>query len=374
VKGIWGGGVEKGQCLQDNIHYYEDNKNTNYHYKLIDDLDMDTYKDTDTENFQTKNIPSVVKQYGFSVTAFIFIFGATGNVIIIIIIICNKDMRTVSNMYTFNLVISDVIYSTMLLLDAWRNVTSITCLREEIGCAFFAFCYRMSVGLTAYSVAVLSIQRYSLVVKPLHVHVSSQPTWRGTWSIICGVWIVAVFFTIPTARSQFWCQYSGLLWITNYYYHHFLVFQLLVFCVFPLCVIAFSYIMTARHLVESFCSVSDKIQNNQMNTRKNTAKVVLGLTVVFLISYVPFYIAETCVFYSINFHIPSVNVNDIIDSIYNLVYIREILKYFLSINSCLIPVALFCTSHAFRRHFKRYLTCCCKTKPPPTDFELTRRN
>jgi hypothetical protein len=37
-------------------------------------------------------------------------------------------------------------------------------------------------------------------------------------------------------------------------------------------------------------------------------------------------------------------------------------------------VALFCTSLAYRRQFKRYFTCCCKANPTGTDVELTGRN
>jgi hypothetical protein len=54
--------------------------------------------------------------------------------------------------------------------------------------------------------------------------------------------------------------------------------------------------------------------------------------------------------------------------------IRSILNLFLSINSCLNPIALCCTSRAFRRQLKRYLTCCCKAKSTPTEFELEGRH
>jgi Leucine-rich repeat (LRR) protein len=372
VNGIWWGVLEKGQCLQGNIQYYGDYRNTSYSYKITEDLYMDTNKDILTEILPVKNITSVIRQYGISVTALLFIFGTTGNVILIIIITSNKDMRTVPNMYILSLAISDVVYLTVLLLEDLRYIMLVTWLSDEIGCAFFAFFYQMSVGLTAYSVAVLSFQRYRVTVDPLHVHVSSQPTWRGTGAIICGMWIMAAISTLPTVRSQYLCYLSKLLWST-YYYHYFLVFQLSVFCVFPLCVVAFSYIMTARHLVRNCCSVFEVTQNSRLNTRKNTANIILGLTVVFLISYVPFHIVETCV-YTINLHIPSAKAIDEIYRAYNFIYIRAILKYFLSLNSCLNPVALFCTSHAFRRHFKRYINCCCKTKSPPSDFELSRRN
>jgi Leucine-rich repeat (LRR) protein len=373
VKGIWWGVLENGQCLQDNIHYYGNYKNISYSYTPIADIEMDTKTDTDRENEQWINVYSVVEQYGLPVSAVMFVFGTIGNVALIIIITCNKDMRTVPNMYILNLTISDMIYLTALFLDALTKRISMTWLHGEIGCACFAFCYRMSVSLSAYSVAVLSIQRYKVTVNPLHFRVSSQPTWRGTGAIICGVWIVAVLFAIPAACSQCLTHTSFLIWVT-YYYQQSSLFNLLVSCVIPLCVIAFCYIMTARHLVKSSCPVSEQTQNPRLNKRKNSAKVVMGLTLVFIISYLPYHTIMTYSIYSIDFHKPLAELTDQIIFVVNLRDITLIMKYFLSINSCLNPVALFCTSLAFRRHFKRYLTCCCKTKSPSAIFELTRRN
>jgi hypothetical protein len=232
---------------------------------------------------------------------------------------------------------------------------------------------RLTVGLTAYSITVLSIQRYRVTVNPLDVCVSSKPTWRATVATICGLWIVAALFAIPAVRSKYFCVKSIFLWRTKYY-HRVAIFHLLVSCVLPLCVIAFSYIMTALHLVVSSCSLSEETQNSRLNTRKITEKFVLGLTVIFLISYVPYHISENSLYRSINLHIPLVTVMDELGWVRNLIDITSILKSFLSIYSCINPVPLFCTSIAFRRHFKRYLTCSCKAKSPPTDLYLTRRN
>jgi hypothetical protein len=272
-------------------------------------------------------------------------------------------------MYIFNLAISDIIYLTVHFLRGLTERISVTWLCGEISCAVFAFWHETSVGLGAYSVAVLSIQRYRVIVNPLGVRISSQPTWRRTGAIICGVWIVAALFTIPAARLQYICSMSVLLSLTNYY-QQYIVFHLLVSCVFPLCVIAFCYIMTACHLVESADPISAEAQSPRLNTRTSTAKVVLGLTVVFIISYVPYHIAETCVLYSLNIHISLSEAADELGSFDNTLEVISVLNLFLSINSCINPVALFCTSLAFRRQFKRYLTCCRKTKSPPTVLEL----
>jgi len=363
LKWIWWGVLDNVQCLQGNMHYYEDYNNTRFSYTF-----------TDTETNQRKETYFVNRPYELPVVVVFFIFGITGNVILIIIITSNKDMRTVPNMYIFNLVISDMIILTLLIYAACANRIPILWVNNEFMCAFLPFCYRMAVGLTTCSIAVLSLQRYRVTVHPLHVLVSSQPTWRATVATISGVWIVAVLLAIPGARSRYLCDGDILLWRRNFY-QLVTVFDILMSCLLPLCVIAFSYLRMACHLVESSFSLSELKQNPQLNTRKNTAKVVLGLTVVFLITYLPYHIAVTVSnYFSIYLDIYTATSGDEFGWVYNDSHIYVILHLLLSVSSCLNPVALYCTSLAFRREFKRYLTCSCKTKSPLTDFELSRRS
>jgi hypothetical protein len=278
VKGMWWGVLDKGQCFQGNIQYYGDYRNTSYNYTPIEDMDTDTKADNDTETERGKTVSSFVKQYKLPVSAVLFIFGTTGNVILIIIIICNKDMRTVPNMYILNLAISDIILLTLLFSNAWPN--SVMWLRGDITCTFLPFCYRISVGLTAYSIVVLSIQRYRVTVYPLHVLVSSQRTWRSIVVTIYGVWIVAALLAVPTARSRLFCN-DSFVFLHVKYYQNVALLHFLVSCVLPLCVTDFFYIMTARHIVKSSSPISEETQNPQQSARKNTARVVFALTVVF---------------------------------------------------------------------------------------------
>jgi len=101
----------------------------------------------------------------------------------------------------------------------------------------------------------------------------------------------------------------------------------------------------------------------------------LGLTVVFVISYVPYHAFWTYVNYTRQVGIFSEKItNYLIYSDYKLRYTYQISTFLLLINSSLNPVALFCTSSPFRQHLKRYLTCFCKTNSPPTDLELARKH
>jgi hypothetical protein len=356
VRRIWWGVIEKGQCLKGDISYNGDYKNTSY----ILNKDIDA--------------PSFLGQYEAAAYAVFCIIGTICNVILLIIIICNKDMRTLPNMYILNLAISDIIYLMVHFSEACIDKVYYEWIYRDFRCVFFPFCLRLSVGVSAYFVALLSIQRYRVTVNPFHIRVSSKPTWRVTVATICGVWIVAVLFAIPSAFSGNSCShcYENRCVI---YHKRVLLFELLMSCVLPLCLIAFSYIMAARHLLKSPDPIFEGTQNPKLNKRKSTAKIVVGLTIVFLISYVPYHVFWTYMFYK---EYP--NYDKWIGGVYyhkrENPYIYLVSNCLLLINPCLNPVALLSTSLAFRRHFKRYLTCCCKGKSESEvpNLELRRRN
>jgi hypothetical protein len=333
-----------------------------------------SYSDSDSDGSNSyKDDVKNLKRYHVTMYIFPFIFGAIGNIIVMIIITSNKDMRTVPNMYILNLAISDIIHLIVLFSEACANRVSHGWLRGEFMCALLPFSRRLSVGLSAYSVAVLSIQRYRAIVNPLQFHVSTPPTWRVTVATICGIWIVATLFAVPSAISKYMCQRTVSIRLA--YYQHEVTFKLVASCVVPLCVIAFTYIMTARHLVESSRSISEGTKNHQLNTRINTARVVVGLTVVFLISYVPFHAFWI---YTSYFDKGSVYYDRItaamVDSVFKFQYLYLLSTSFLFLNPCLNPVALFCTSSQFRHHLKRYLTCFRKTRSPQTSIDLPKRS
>ena len=357
-KVMWQWVLEESQCDQDNIsNRFEYKQKRNKH--LADNIGPEF---------------AIIHTVLTWLYIFLSIFGAIGNIIPLIIIICNKDMRTVPNMYILNLAISDMIFLTLPIAKSLLPILSSVNINPEFGCAFVTFCYRMSVDLSAYSIVVLSFQRYRVIVNPFSVRVSSQPTWRVTASTICGVWIVAALFAIPSAFSKFVCSVhiQNVHFMDRRYipYHtRVFTFELFVFCLLPLFVIAFFYIMTACHLVKSTDLTFEETQNPQLNKRKNIAKYVMGLTIVFLISYGPYHAIWSYFFFKLGhiIHLPYLSASDFL--------LLNLISYCLFVmNSCLNPVALFCTSSLFRKHLKRYLCCCCKRNSPPTDIELRRRN
>jgi len=140
------------------MHYYKKYKNISYGYNDINDtytdtnsdtytdIETDTYSYTDTESSYSYTINTeLITKYQVLLFAVPFILGTTSNVIILIIIICNKDMRTVHNLYIFKLATSDIIYLTVLFSEACANRISYMWQYNDIICTFVSFSRRLSV-------------------------------------------------------------------------------------------------------------------------------------------------------------------------------------------------------------------------------------
>ena len=201
VKGMWWGVLEKVKYLEGNIEFYADHNNPRHNY-------IETKDEYNSE---------FLKQYEVPVYAVPFTFGTTGNLILLIIITCNKDMRTVPNMYMLNLAISDIILVTVLFFESYANRITESWLYEDFMCTFFSFCRRVSVYLPEYSVALNIIQRYRVTVNQFYVRISSKPTRRGIVATIFGMWIVAALFAVPSAVSSYQCVRDARMTPTRYY-------------------------------------------------------------------------------------------------------------------------------------------------------------
>jgi hypothetical protein len=139
-------------------------------------------------------------------------------------------MQTVPNMYILNLAISDIIYLTELFSEACANRISGTRLDNDFMFTFLPFCRRLSVGLSVYSVALFSIQRYRVTVNPFHVRFSSPPSWLVTVATVRAVWNVAALFAVPSSLSKHLCKEFLTLRQITYYQRVVIFLTLSILC------------------------------------------------------------------------------------------------------------------------------------------------
>ena len=172
------------------------------------------------------------------------------------------------------------------------------------------------------------------------------------------------------ADCGLWQHYSSFLHIVTNMYHNSLIsrhkifYQLifmceqLVSCVLPLCVIAFCYILTSHHPVESSSSLSEETQNPQLNTHKNSAQFQLCLTVVFLSRYVGYHTFWIHIIFTEDQKLSETTIITIIaPNNYNLQYTHPVSTYLFIINCYLNTVTLFGCTVDFRRQKLKCKNC-----------------
>jgi hypothetical protein len=101
------------------------------------------------------------------------------------------------------------------------------------------------------------------------------------------------------------------------------------------------YSLTARQLL-----ITARRMQTEAKACKTLAKVVLGLTIVFFVSFVPYHVLWTVILW------------EIIPFELETTYVVFTSSCLLVFNSCFNPVALYCTSITFRKQFKHYLLSC----------------
>lgn len=128
-----------------------------------------------------------------------------GNVLVILVIVKNRRMQTVTNFFIANLSVADVMIGLLstpfqfqaALLQRWDL--------PSILCPVAPFVKELSVNVSISTLAVISIDRFFAVVHPL------RPGWSArTAVIIMGVvWILGLTSSVPTAVAH------SVIWIPD---------------------------------------------------------------------------------------------------------------------------------------------------------------
>ena len=286
------------------------------------------------------------KQWNFlkygqtTVYAILFLIGTVGNTTLIIIIACNKRMRTVSYAYILNLAVGDLLSLTMNLPLYQAMVLSRHWLLGKFLCKMAVFFRSLSIGICGFSVTVLSIQRYYATFGSFRFS-----TRLTTFKTILAVWIIAICCALPSSFSMH-VDHNMMCTLDNIEYDRMVdLFHLLTFCVIPLCVIVSMHTMTARQLL-----ITARRLEREAKACKTLAKVVLGLTLVFFVSFVPYHVLWTVILW------------EIIPLELEMTYVVFTSSCLLVFNSCFNPVSLYFTSVTFRKQFERYLLGCFRSE------------
>ncbi|KAK2716633.1 neuropeptide CCHamide-1 receptor-like [Artemia franciscana] len=308
--------------------------------------------------------------------SFIFITGIIGNGSLIVIYCRHRAMRTVPNTFVLSLSIGDLLVILITVpFTAWIY-TFESWHFGEIICIFSEFVKDVSTGVSVFTLAVLSAERYWAIIDPLgkYLHKGS----RVTILTVISIWLASSLIAVPTAintrvetvranviyrdngelynktKDTDFCSPYPLAWLSTGYHHGIIIGRFIVYYALPLVVISYYYIRMALHLMRQASGVTGDMMRhgNTLIVRKKVAKMVLIFVFVFFLCFTPYYVF-TFWFW---FHDHTV---DSFTPFWN--YFRIVSFCLVYVNSCANPLALLLFSQTYRKCFfdfvVQYLLC-----------------
>ncbi|XP_012533241.1 neuropeptide CCHamide-2 receptor [Monomorium pharaonis] len=296
----------------------------------------------------------------------ILIVGVVGNGILILILLCHASMRNIPNTYVLSLALGDLLVivisvpftSVVYTFESWPWGLTI--------CKVSEYVKDISIGVSVFTLAALSAERYCAIVNPIRRHVAGLSAKPLTILMASLIWVLAIVLALP---AVLYSEVETELLITNQsisfcnpfpknlgtiYEKSMIMFKFLAYYLIPLCMIAAFYLGMAWNLTLSTRNMpgelpSNDLHNDQIKARKRVSKMVVCFVIIFVICFMPHHI------FMLWFHFNPTSRED-----YNTFwhYFRMVAFCLSFSNSCVNPIALYLISRTFRKRFNKYLCCC----------------
>jgi len=125
------------------------------------------------------------------------VVAVVGNLLVIVVVLASARMRTVTNYFIANLSIADVMIGCLSIPFQFQAALLQRWDLPEILCPVAPFVKEVSVNVSILTLAVISVDRYHAVVRPL------KPGWtdRTASVIVAVVWAISVVSSLPAVLA-----------------------------------------------------------------------------------------------------------------------------------------------------------------------------
>uniref|UniRef100_A0A3Q2XX11 Gastrin/cholecystokinin type B receptor n=1 Tax=Hippocampus comes TaxID=109280 RepID=A0A3Q2XX11_HIPCM len=125
----------------------------------------------------------------------IFLLGVFGNLLIIVVLILNKRMRTVTNSFLLSLAISDLMMAIFCMPFTFiPNILGDFIFGAAL-CKTVAYFMGLSVSISTFSLVAIAIERYSAICNPLKSR--AWQTRSHAYRVIAATWVLSLLIMIP---------------------------------------------------------------------------------------------------------------------------------------------------------------------------------
>uniref|UniRef100_A0AAQ4PUC2 Gastrin/cholecystokinin type B receptor n=1 Tax=Gasterosteus aculeatus aculeatus TaxID=481459 RepID=A0AAQ4PUC2_GASAC len=125
----------------------------------------------------------------------IFLLSVFGNLLIIVVLVLNKRMRTVTNSFLLSLAVSDLMMAVFCI-----PFTFIPNILEDFifggaMCKTVSYFMGISVSISTFSLVAIAIERYSAICNPLKSR--AWQTRSHAYRVIAATWLVSLLLMVP---------------------------------------------------------------------------------------------------------------------------------------------------------------------------------
>ena len=250
------------------------------------------------------DLDSPIEQVFKTIAYFIIMFGSLiGNVLVICVVIINRQMRTVTNHLIVNMAVADLLITafsmpvTIKLLVTghmdWSNGVF-----SEILCKLIPFTQSLSIASSVLTLTAIAFDRFLAVMFPLKRYI----TFQISYGIMVVVWIVGIAVNSPFLYAQKVIMIKGKwfcmeIWtpaFTEEASKHFTIVIFVVFYLIPLLTMSLLYSFIVFKLWVRKVPGNQTAENQRRSdkSKKKVLKMLMTVVILFALCWLPVYISQ----------------------------------------------------------------------------------
>lgn len=315
------------------------------------------------------NVLSIAIPVLFSLIA---VIGIGGNLLVIIVVVSNKQMRNSTNMLILNLALADMFFIVICVPFTAVGYVMPQWPFGDAFCKFYNYMIYVTAYASMYTLVMMSIDRYLAVCHPIWS--MGIRTEKNTLIVIIASWFVITLSTIPILfkhgvriivddKMQLCILISafeednegGTPYHSRVFYSCFFVFGYLL----PLAMVCILYGLLLKRLLCGMkpggCQSAES-----MRGKKRVTKMVVIVICTFAICWLPLHMRYLIHFFG-KYHENA--------AFYIFQVIATCMAY---ANSCVNPILYAFLSENFRKSFRKLLCCYSNFQPMHMEYERTQ--
>ena len=298
------------------------------------------------------------------------VLGSLGNVLVIIVVYSNKQMRNSTNILILSLALADLFFIVICVPFTAISMTVPVWPFGDVFCKVYQYTANVTCYASVYMLVLMSLDRYLAVVYPIW-SMNIRSTANALYLVIVS-WVVIVALTIPIIFETGVYKLDGQEYCVNIkivedeiiyqrqthgrlFYGCFFIFGYLM----PLALVCGLYGLMLHSLTSRRGAVGNQSQQS-LRSRKRVTKMIVIVICVFAVCWLPAHVRFIVQYF---FSYPEGT----------WFYIFQTLATCLAyMNSCMNPIVYAFLSENFRKSFRKLICCNATSCNASNNIEIER--